>query len=227
MCGIGGLYNTEYNERDFEDLFWMIADRGMHAAGVAWLPRGKTQVQVQKAPKSSRYLVERGIAKYVGTDNLYVMQHARYTTQGSVKNNNNNHPVLYDNIVLTHNGVIANDDEGLRLLGRARRYEVDTEAVAAGLSLEDVGWVYEHLQGPMALAWVDRNDPEIVNLIRNEFNPLHIARLDDGGVAWSSRPYMMGHLGIADSWEAMPYRLYRLHPDGRIETRDIGENFIE
>ena len=221
MCGIGGLYNTEYTEADFNDLFWMIADRGLHAAGVAWLPRGESKVQVQKAPKSSRYLVQRGIAKYVGTKNLYVMQHARYTTQGSTENNNNNHPILYDNIVLTHNGVLDNDGEALRMLGRARRHEVDTEAIAAALSVESVDWVYEHIEGSMALAWVDRNEPEVVNLIRNERNPLHIARLDDGGVAWASRPYMLGMLGIAHSFEAQPYRLYRLHPDGTIETRDL------
>ena len=221
MCGIGGLYNTEYNERDFEDLFWQIADRGMHAAGVAWLPRGSTDIQVQKAARSSRYLVERGIAKFVGTDNLYAIQHARYTTQGSTDNNHNNHPINYDNIVLTHNGVLQNDTEALRMLGVRRRHEVDTEAIAAALSLEDAKWVMENIKGSMSLVWADRNDPEIVNLITNGGNPLVMARLDDGGVAWASREYMLYHLGVADMWNAQPFRLYRLHPDGSITTTDV------
>ena len=219
MCGIGGLYNTDYDEWEHNELFIMISDRGRHAAGIAWLPIKKNGILVTKAARPSAYLVARGIGKYVGTKNKWVMQHARFTTQGSTKNNYNNHPIEYDNIILTHNGVLENDGEVLVDLGVTRRYEVDTEAIAAALAIKDWRYVLKNIEGSISIAWVDRNKPDEINLMTNGRNPLVIAEMFDGGFAWASLPYMMDHLEYIHIFDAEPYCKYTLKPSGMEKTK--------
>lgn len=220
MCGIGGLVNTAYGHEEIADILWLIADRGMHAGGMAWTQGDK--IKTFKDSRSTRAMaLDDSILYRVDLDCPIVMLHARYATQGSITDNRNNHPILYDNIVLTHNGVLRNDGRILGLLGKTRRYEVDTEAIAAALKYKGIAWAMKHIRGSMSLAWMDRNDPFTLNLCTNGENPLVIAKLDDGGHAYASSDYMISHLGWTEMWNAKPFRHYKFLSNGDVVTKDL------
>jgi glutamine phosphoribosylpyrophosphate amidotransferase len=189
MCGIAGLYNPNREIIDWDDVFdlWdAISDRGKQASGIAWVHGKKNDLKVTviKAPKTPREM-----KKFMGDmaskydRPLIIMMHTRFATQGSVKDNRNNHPVLSGNIVLTHNGVIYNDDVLFDIMKIKPEYEVDTEALAAGLDRKGLEWIAEEAWGSMSLAWLDKKDLSRLNLFTNGQNPLVFSRLEpDNGI---------------------------------------------
>ena len=227
MCGIGGVYNP--SGREFPTVkagsMWTdLSDRGTHASGVAWMWDNSDKPCVWKAGKSSTEAVREGVMNRVGKRVLYAFMHTRYTTQGSVKNNNNNHPVCRDDIILTHNGVIQ-DDPVFSHFNVNRKYQVDTEAVSVGLRHGGIGWVADNIEGSMSLAWVDcTKSTTTVNLFTNGRNPLVIARTDCGRVVWASNLYHIEeNWNITSHFNATPFKHYRIEDDGSISSRFVSE----
>lgn len=216
MCGIGGIYTANNSTvlPQLEALFEAISDRGQHACGFAFRWNNSDSDIVWKKAISSVDAVAQGIlSKKVGSNLQYALLHTRFTTQGSTANNGNNHPIVAHDMIVTHNGVISNDDRIFSELGVNRLHQVDTECINALLRYESTESMITNIWGSASVAWVDTTqNQQIVNLITNGRNPLVIARTVEGHVVWASNLYHIEDAGfnIKDSFNAVPYKHYQI-----------------
>ena len=230
MCGIGGIYNGGGGSiplKPLKALWRALEARGEHAAGFAlqWTDADEPIVVKQAGPSTR---LHKRLSKFVGDGSTtqYVMLHTRYTTQGSVKNNANNHPVVSAGMIVTHNGVLFNDSNVMARLLHSPIAEVDTEAINAGLRHESAGWVLDEVDGSMSVAWVDStNTPNTVNLMTNGQNPLVIARTESNHIVWASTKSILDEAGfdIKSFFHATPFKVYTLTPDGIIRSELVSE----
>lgn len=196
MCGIAGFSRAEKSSiphgRKFAiALAEAIESRGRHATGFGWF-ESKDIDQVWYAKK-------KGPAKRVAKDLSLpgrglsvVTAHTRHFTKGSPAIYENNHPVVCDHIVTTHNGRVDNDDELIELTGAERLGLVDSFAVAALLSrAKELGAnhpteLLEMVRGVAALAWLDANEHNVLHLARLSTRPLFIGWTKRGDFVYSS-----------------------------------------
>lgn len=224
MCGIAGIIPTtgimDYDRlKQLYRLFLAIEDRGGHACGIAhrnidW------GICVEKGAYNPSDISFAKFCEMVTLDSSWVLMHTRYTTQGSVMNNNNNHPIDHHNHIVTHNGVLWNDDSVFNYWGNdIRRAEVDSEAINAALQYGGVEWLTENVEGSYSLAWVDRSSSNLVQLLTNGRNPLVIGRLTDKSVVWASNLYHLQDAfgdDLENSFNATPYKIYRIYVNDMI-----------
>lgn len=226
MCGIGGIFVAQGVSMPVDEvkaLWTLLEDRGTHAAGVSWAWENADEPVVFKAPRSSSTMTDK-IDMVSGSNSIYAFFHTRYTTQGSTSNNGNNHPVVSNDFIVTHNGVLRNDSWVFRFTNQPKSHQVDTEAINAGLRYGGIGWVADNIQGSMSIAWVDiTQNHEEVNLFTNGGNPLVIARVNGGQVVWASTLEHIEEAGfeIESSFNASPYKHYTISRD------DSGEVLID
>lgn len=112
MCGLFGFCNySGVTIKGMERLATLLshaaAIRGTHATGIAFNLDGK--ISIDKAAKSA-YKFKMSVPD----DTVSLIGHTRYTTQGSEKNNYNNHPFRGQTtkdgaFALAHNGVLHNE----------------------------------------------------------------------------------------------------------------------
>lgn len=215
MCGIGGIFTgTEAVDLQKIEVLWdAISDRGTHASGFSFRWKDADADIVWKKPISSSKAVSQGVfSSKVGGNLSYALLHTRHTTQGSTANNGNNHPVVSHDMIVTHNGVISNDDLIFRELNSTRLHEVDTECINASLRIKSPNWLIGNVRGSMSIAWVDitQNQHE-VNLLTNGRNPLVIGRTVEGHVVWASNLYHLEDSFELDShFNAQPNKVYTI-----------------
>lgn len=191
MCGIAGfcLDPKEHKGADINALAGQmlldIEHRGQHATGCAWInSRGKRTIK--KAPIAASRLVNH--ATNLCDNAPAAILHTRWATQGSPKNNSNNHPIPRGRIVLTHNGHISNDKELFKQLRVNRHAMVDSEAVAALLAFSnDAPWqALTQVKGTAALAWLEQDAHNTLHLARVNSSPLHIGQTKRGSLVYGS-----------------------------------------
>lgn len=218
MCGIGGVFapRGEFPTEAALSMWAALEDRGSHATGFAFRWQSSDEALVWKDAVSPSEASASGVFEFeTGNSHIqYALFHSRYTTQGSVKNNGNNHPVVHKNIVLTHNGVLRNDGQVFRSLKVRRLHEVDTEALNAALCYKNPEWMARNVQGSASIAWVDNDAPQRVNLFTNGSNPLVIGRTKSGAVVWASGLHHLADFDIDESFNAVPYKVYTLTESG-------------
>lgn len=225
MCGIGGIYLPDGVAmtpalKDALAQTWVaLEDRGRHASGFSWTWLDGDRTNAWKAALPASEAVECRVFDRAGLMVRSMLLHTRFTTQGSTKNNGNNHPIVREGITLTHNGVLRNDDMVFSHFGIQRLHEVDTEALNAALRHGGVEWMMENLIGSMSMAWVDDTvSTQEVNLITNGRNPLVIGRTSEGVIVWASGLHHLDPFDVVESFHALPYKHYTLNPSGIISS---------
>lgn len=200
MCGIMGYYsfaNTLPDKNKITNMFSLLESRGRDASGYAFIK--DNNLIVNKAPIKSSELVKTNDWKDLILPSSMIL-HTRMKTQGSEKNNANNHPLFSKNgIAIVHNGIIYNDKE---IFGKKERdAEVDSESILHLLSVKTKGdrikRLFDKVEGSFAVAVLDRNDPEKLILIKKD-NPidLYYDQMDDILYFCSEREIMQEALGI-------------------------------
>lgn len=124
--------------------------------------------------------------------------HCRLKTKGSELDNVNNHPIVRDDVVGVHNGMIGNDDRIFNIYSKTfkRNGRVDSEIIFALIehfSKNDDRPIHKAVQktslalrGGMACAFAHRRQPHLVWLFRRG-GPCDINIYRDVGMlAWSS-----------------------------------------
>lgn len=134
--------------------------------------------------------------------------HTRAATKGDPKHNENNHPVVWGNVIVTHNGIISNDEE----IKKSVKYEekpepeVDSSAIAAILNdqapqpyddFENILKALAVLRGGFAFHAVWINHPGYSLLVRGNANPLHFQFDEMGLVLYSSEAAGVRELAAA------------------------------
>ncbi len=214
MCGIGGFYDLRHGEHALE-LFKSIADRGMHASGFAVWSQEYDYPLVMKRPYSSRQWAREMVFPFNRPSKVLLL-HTRYATQGDKQNLDNNHPILYGNTILTHNGVLQNDDEVFRLLNCKRHAQVDSEALAAAIELKGIQWAVDHCRGSMSIAWIDKTKPNTLNLFTNGLNPLVLGVYGEETIVYASQPHHLDSINADIEWWHAQVGVHYEITDGKV-----------
>ena len=108
-----------------------------------------------------------------GYNSTVFLGHNRLATKGVV-NGNNAHPYTYDHITGAHNGTL--ETASWRALEEAlgEKFDVDSQAIIAGLARLGVEETVAMLQGAWALVWIDTKD-NTLNFLRNKERPFWYA----------------------------------------------------
>lgn len=155
MCGIFGLIANTRSNLGFDEaraivetLFLLSESRGKESSGIAVkLLRDQSVHVLKKSIPAGEFIktdafntffkdrigicFESGQLKYP----FALVAHARLVTNGSQENNNNNQPVVKQDMVAVHNGIITNVDSlWAANTGLQRELEVDTEVFLALIS---------------------------------------------------------------------------------------------
>jgi glutamine---fructose-6-phosphate transaminase (isomerizing) len=144
MCGIFGLVVTQSSKLNsinvralVGDLFSLSESRGSEAAGIAVAGRRSLQV-FRKSQPARRMMKSREYDSFLSdclkaeeqSAGLAIIAHSRLVTNGSQGIDENNQPVISDQCVGVHNGIVVNDaqlwDSHHDL---TRRTQVDTEVI--------------------------------------------------------------------------------------------------
>jgi glucosamine 6-phosphate synthetase-like amidotransferase/phosphosugar isomerase protein len=107
-------------------------ERGRDASGIVVI-HADGRYELFKQPVDAASLTRmdgyRNALDAVGDDVTCILGHTRRPTKGSRWRNVNNHPIVTDNVIGIHNGVIRNDDRLFTSLNLPRRGEVDSEVI--------------------------------------------------------------------------------------------------
>jgi Glucosamine 6-phosphate synthetase, contains amidotransferase and phosphosugar isomerase domains len=120
MCGIFGVMGGDTGQftpdqiyKIFNTLAVRSEERGREAAGCAILYNN--QISVFKQPlRISRMLKSKSFIRFVNDKlglPIAIIGHSRLVTNGSQSEENNNQPVVTDNVVGVHNGILVNEEE--------------------------------------------------------------------------------------------------------------------
>lgn len=142
MCGIFGIIGqtdklkSTFLKCEVENLFLLSESRGKEASGIAFSNNKEIKVLKSDIP-ASKFIKERGYKDMFDsmlTDEdvfkFEIIGHSRLVTTGSEEYDYNNQPVIKNNNVVIHNGIITNyeilfsNNPSLEKL-----YEVDTEII--------------------------------------------------------------------------------------------------
>jgi len=200
MCGIMGFFSfgkTMPDKEKITNMFSLLESRGRDASGYAFIR--DNNLVVNKAPIKSSEFVKTGDWKELELPSSMIL-HTRMKTQGSEKNNANNHPLFSKNgIAIVHNGIIYNDKE---IFGKKERdAEVDSESILHLLSMKVKGdkikRLFDKVEGSFAVAMLDKYFPERLVLIKKD-NPidLYYDSKDDIFYFCSEREIMQEALNI-------------------------------
>jgi glucosamine--fructose-6-phosphate aminotransferase (isomerizing) len=152
MCGIFGFAvnkKSNINRSDLENVFRKLAlyseSRGKDSSGLAFLNNQEKNLTVLKGNLRIKKLIDLSKSKELIqntfydsesiSNNLLCFGHARLVTDGSQLMEFNNQPVIKDNIVTVHNGIIVNAEQlWSRHNELVRQYQIDTEIINAILN---------------------------------------------------------------------------------------------
>lgn len=200
MCGILGISfqnectmgNTELVKYLLRGLLAESQVRGSDATGVAFV--SEENVAVLKNDVGARELLAddafgTACEEYINLDKtISIIGHTRMKTKGTETDRHNNHPIITDNIVGVHNGIISNDDKLFEKFQKRydtfkRKGRVDSEIIFRLIDhfvyvrkkkmIDAIHSTMVLLKGSTACALVDRGKPHLLWLFR-DFNPIDI-----------------------------------------------------
>lgn len=205
MCGINGMIFLKGFERTeaqlkqvkflFNELMVQTQDRGHHATGLTMFNRnGEYVLHKDKITADEMTTTDKtysGIIDSISDETSAIIAHTRYYTKGLPSNHKNNHPFDIGNIIGLHNGSIKNDDELFKKYEFAREGEVDSEIIFQLLNHYNSGEITfkglqsaledTQLKGLVALAFMNKNQPNLVHLVKQE-KPMALAYWADLGI---------------------------------------------
>ncbi len=193
MCGIFGIIvkpGAAYKQQTISGVLNKLAllseSRGKDSSGIAFRNDTSGHINVIKGdiPVSSllkdpafRETLDDSLKSYASGSGFSVFGHARLVTNGSQLYEVNNQPVIKDNILVIHNGIIVNVDEiWINNPGLTREYTIDTEIIPALVRSElssgnnlicACNESFSKLKGTYSVAMMFADSPEFVFATNN------------------------------------------------------------
>ena len=215
MCGIAGYnaspawvdkYMTEEKSFKVLEQCWLHNEhRGRDAAGYMRVDAVDQKPYVRKKEGPAADLLDDNAVARVLSPSLVLGAHTRHATVGDAKDNVNNHPVEYGQLLVTHNGTITNDRKFKAHVPRELKPsigEVDSYAIPIALNVVDdphdltqILEVLPKLEGKMAIHAVWKNFPGVSLLARGPGSPLH--------VRWNAKEAFFAYASEEDALVAM------------------------
>lgn len=158
--------------------------RGSDATGIVTVsPKGRVKLRKKPIPAHEFLKDHSGIGGGAQT----CIIHTRAATQGHQSVEENNHPILYGNILGAHNGIVYNDDDLFQHFNWKRHGRVDSEAIFAAIDhLDDLREALEHIDASWAIAWLQLDQPKRLWLARGYQSPLFYAQTENGSLVFAS-----------------------------------------
>ena len=220
MCGIFGfvLYNSNFFDKSLSKklintLFKLSESRGKEAAGIAIL--SNNIISVYKQPLTASKMIKTKDYKnfldfYIHCSNNNYLKppfvfigHSRLVTNGIQGISYNNQPVVKDEIVCVHNGIIVNVDNLWNEFSQIQRmYEVDTEIIPSLTRFfynqtnrldEAIKSVFSVIKGSASIGLLLNNSPYLV--LATNTGSLHLLiDKDERFLVFASEVYILQQL---------------------------------
>ena len=125
MCGIFGIISkTGNNKLMLKKLAIHAAQRGTDSSGLAYVQDGRLNIE------RADYRIQRLMKEVAPYKSELVVGHSRLATNGVY----DNQPIVRDEFVVVHNGIITNVDELWETEALDRKLEIDSEIIPALLN---------------------------------------------------------------------------------------------
>ncbi len=209
MCGIfgwitgrgAGISNVTF-AKGIKELLLLSETRGKESSGICCLTQ--KNIRIYKECIRAKSLMNRSVFKDILQNTMAehsqtVMGHARMVTNGSQDDNRNNQPVVRNDLVCIHNGIIVNDDalwESHPDL--SREAEVDTEIFLALMEkyryrqnlLDAFKKCLEEMKGSLSIALADRTSDYLL-LYTNTGSLYTCLSVDKNMLLFASEKYIL------------------------------------
>ena len=241
MCAVFGFldYGRKIPHKVLARLVQALAnaaeERGTDAAGISYIKNGK--VTIYKRPKPAHKLCFR-----IPYGTSAVMGHTRFTTQGSEKQNYNNHPFYGQAdkaFALAHNGVLYNDTV-LRKAKSLPDTHIETDSYIAVQLIEKQGALNfttirnmaEDVHGSFVFTILDE---ENTLWFVKEDNPLHLIHFPALGLyVYASTASIMASALLHSPLRHIPYEvmdagegdILRIHSNGKVTREYFRPMFV-
>lgn len=168
--------------------------RGVDSSGIASIDLTKSEYETQKLPIPGFYFTSDAVAKRLISGAMdaktLTMCHVRAATVGHV-NTANAHPFVHERedgsvLIGAHNGTLS----GWKSQKGASDYGVDSEWALAHIAEENYD-AFEDFRGAFCFTWWDSDNPEVLNIARNDQRPMYVVMLETGGMAYASEAGML------------------------------------
>ncbi len=219
MCGIFGIISAfGSNKNMLKKLSAHAAQRGMDSSGLAYVQNGALNVE------RADYKVQRLVREIAPFESKFVIGHSRLATNGVY----DNQPVVRDNFIVVHNGIITNADELWKTEALNRELEVDTEIIPALLkkyikTKDDIDFgiskLFQLCEGVIS-AIIIAPGLNLLIIISNN-GSLYVGK-DSGNTYISSESYPLSSNNITEIEQVFGWKSFGLDLDNNeIEVRDI------
>lgn len=241
MCAVFGFldYGRKIPQKVLARLVQALAnaaeERGTDAAGISYIKSGK--VTIYKRPKAAHKLRFR-----IPYGTSAVMGHTRFTTQGSEKQNYNNHPFYGQAdkaFALAHNGVLYNDTV-LRKAKSLPDTHIETDSYIAVQLIEKQGalnfttlrHMAEDVHGSFVFTILDEENT--LWFVKGD-NPLHLIHFPALGLyVYASTASIMAAALLHSPLRHIPYEvmdadegdILRIHSNGKVTREYFRPMFV-
>ena len=241
MCAVFGFldYGRKIPHKVLARLVQALAnaaeERGTDAAGISYIKSGK--VTIYKRPKPAHKLRFR-----IPYGTRAVMGHTRFTTQGSEKQNYNNHPFYGQAdkaFALAHNGVLYND-AALRKAKSLPDTHIETDSYIAVQLIEKQGALNfttlrnmaEDVHGSFVFTILDEENT--LWFVKGD-NPLHLIHFPALGLyVYASTTSIMAAALLHSPLRHIPYEvmdadegdILRIHSNGKVTREYFRPMFV-
>lgn len=195
MCGIFGIISKSgWPKSDLVQLTYHAQQRGRDSSGLLFLRDGGYRVH------RADYRISRLLAESKPYDAPVVMGHSRLITNGM----GDNQPVVRDDIVVIHNGIVVNYEQIWPKLSKTRELEIDTEVINAlaaehlekGGAVEGIpDAVLSQVKGVVACAMAL---PKLGKVVLFSNNGSLYAGTKDGATYFASEAYALNQVGCVE-----------------------------
>jgi glucosamine--fructose-6-phosphate aminotransferase (isomerizing) len=197
VCGIFGIVSKGGSDfvRELTRLFILSESRGKEAAGVAIFDGN--EITVLKEPRAASHMIRTEAYRSLLDErikgnvkqSIAAIGHSRLVTNGRSALAANNQPVIRDNAVCVHNGIIVNDAKiWIDHPDLSRHAEVDTEALLAlfgkfrrdGYEISTaIAQVFREIEGTASIAILIADEPKVLLATNN--GSLYFTQSDQSG----------------------------------------------
>jgi hypothetical protein len=143
MCGIFGFvtnsssYKEKFLTKTLKELGYLSIRRGKDSSGLCGFNQERNEIDLIKGPLTITELfkneeVKNSIANWCkkGEGTKFAFGHSRLVTNGTQLDHDNNQPILKDDIICVHNGIVVNVEElWEKYSDLQREFEIDTEVL--------------------------------------------------------------------------------------------------
>ncbi|EOS39943.1 hypothetical protein D3Z53_07385 [Lachnospiraceae bacterium] len=232
MCGILGWMTTarsniseEKYKKGIKRLFLLSETRGKEASGVCCVT--DKSVEVLKTPCRAKKMVtskeyHKCIDRTVRSPGRLVMGHARMVTNGTEANMENNQPVVRDDFICIHNGIIVNDEKLWEENPEIKRKsEVDTEIFLALLDKYDAKADFlkafrrtlDEIEGSLSIALIDKKSDWLM-LYTNTGSLYYAVNRSQKDIIFSSERYILEQMirKEVEGHSSLEYKVFPVKP---------------